>query len=232
MSWSLTAHEHNYHVTKQEFLALKWAIVEQFQEYLLWKPFIVKTDNNPLTYIMTTPNLDATQHCWVESLVGFTSSIKYQKGWDNVATDALTQITLKLDAETMKSILDGVPMELIGRVDVHDPVVAVTDEEVHKQVWETAVQARATHTCVNLHVTDWVATQREDSVLKTAIEWICNWKVQDLKHLLGDDTNTEERMAILQEQRKLMLYQGALCDCHTPIGKLEEAMQFGVPKAH
>ena len=57
-SWSLSVHEHNYHSTKQEFLALKWMITEQFQEYLLWKTFVVKTDNNPLTYIMTTPNLD------------------------------------------------------------------------------------------------------------------------------------------------------------------------------
>ena len=39
---------------------MKWTSAEQFQEYLLWKPFVVKTDNNPLTYIMTTPNLDAT----------------------------------------------------------------------------------------------------------------------------------------------------------------------------
>ena len=45
---------------KQEFLALKWAIAEQFQEYpTLETIFIVRTDNNPLTYIMTTPNLDA-----------------------------------------------------------------------------------------------------------------------------------------------------------------------------
>ena len=29
-SQSLTVHEHNYHSTKQEFLALKWAVVEQF----------------------------------------------------------------------------------------------------------------------------------------------------------------------------------------------------------
>ena len=35
--------------------------MEQFQEYLLWKPFIVNTNNKPLMYIMTTPNLDATQ---------------------------------------------------------------------------------------------------------------------------------------------------------------------------
>ena len=39
-SWSLTLHEHNYHSTKQEFLALKWAFAEQLQEYLLWKQFI------------------------------------------------------------------------------------------------------------------------------------------------------------------------------------------------
>ena len=47
-SWPLTIHKCNYHSTKQEFLALKWVIAEQFQEYLLWKPF------------MTTPYLDAT----------------------------------------------------------------------------------------------------------------------------------------------------------------------------
>ena len=61
-SWALTTHEKNYHSTKLEFLALKWVITEHFKEYLLYQPFLVKTDNNPLTYIMTTPNLDATGH--------------------------------------------------------------------------------------------------------------------------------------------------------------------------
>ena len=70
---------------------LKWVIMEQFQAYLLWKPFIVKTDNL-LTYIMTTPKLDGTQHCWVESLTGFTFSIKHQKGWDNAAADAQAKL--------------------------------------------------------------------------------------------------------------------------------------------
>ena len=61
-SWALTAHIKNYHSTKLEFLALKWAITEHFKEYLLYQPFLVRTNNNPLTYIMTTPNLDATGH--------------------------------------------------------------------------------------------------------------------------------------------------------------------------
>ena len=45
-------------------------------------------------------------------------------------------------------------MGMIGRVDAHDPGVADTDEEIHKQVQETAVLARATLEYVNLHGTD------------------------------------------------------------------------------
>ena len=59
-SWALTTHEKNYCSTKLEFLALKWAVTEHFKEYLLNQPFLVKTDNNPLTYIMTTPDLQVT----------------------------------------------------------------------------------------------------------------------------------------------------------------------------
>ena len=59
-SQTLTTHEKNYHSTKLEFLALKWAITEHFKEYLLYWLFLVRPDNNHLTYIMTTPNLDAT----------------------------------------------------------------------------------------------------------------------------------------------------------------------------
>ena len=61
-SQALTVHEKNYHSNKLEFPALKWAITEHFKVYLLYQPFLVKTDNNPLTYIMTIPNLDATGH--------------------------------------------------------------------------------------------------------------------------------------------------------------------------
>ena len=36
---------------------------------------------------------------------------------------------------------------------------------------------------------------------------------------------------ILWEQKKLMLYQGAIYHCHTHTSKLEEVLQFAVPKA-
>ena len=79
-SKAFTAHEKNYHSTKLEFLALKWAILEHFKEYLLYQPFLVRTDNNPLTYIITTPNLDATGHQWVAALAKFNFQLEYQKG--------------------------------------------------------------------------------------------------------------------------------------------------------
>ena len=64
------------------------------------------------------------------------------------------------------------------------------------------------------------------------MEWTSTHKVQDLKHLLGDHTTTEEGMAILREWKKFTLHQGALYHCHTLARELEEAMQFVVSMAH
>ena len=89
-SWALTTHEKNYHSTKLEFLVLKWAITEHFKEYLLYQPFLVRTDNNLLTYIMSTPNLDTTGHCWVRALAKYNFQLEYQKGQDNAAADTLS----------------------------------------------------------------------------------------------------------------------------------------------
>ena len=68
-SRALMPHKKNYHSTKLEFLALKWAVTEHFKEFLPYQSFVVWTDNNLLMYIMSTPNLDTTGHQWVGALV-------------------------------------------------------------------------------------------------------------------------------------------------------------------
>ena len=70
----------------------------------------------------------------------------------------------------MKSILDGVTVGTARRANAYDWTVAKADERIHQQVEETAVQEHATHTLVNLHVTDWDAAQQEDPILKFVIE--------------------------------------------------------------
>ena len=54
-SHALHGGEKNYHSSKLEFLALKWAITEQFHEYLQYGHFTVRMDKNLLTYVLTHP---------------------------------------------------------------------------------------------------------------------------------------------------------------------------------
>ena len=42
-SRSLKGSEEKYHLSKLEFLALKWAVVDQFHQYLHYQPFHIKT---------------------------------------------------------------------------------------------------------------------------------------------------------------------------------------------
>ena len=89
------------------------------------------------------------KHWWVESIARFTFSIECQKGQENAATDALSQVALKLGAETVKSILNGVIMGMTERADAQDTMVVEANEEIHQPVEETAILARATQTYVN-----------------------------------------------------------------------------------
>ena len=137
-SWVFTMHEKNYHSTKLEFLALKWAITEHFKEYLLYQPFLVKTDNNPLTYIMTTPNLDATGHRCISALAKYNFQLEYQKGWDNAVADALSQVTTHLEPETLQAISDGATVGTSLRAERENPAIIKSDQQLEQEVWVTA----------------------------------------------------------------------------------------------
>ncbi len=79
-SRALTAAEKKYHLHsgKLEFLALKWAVTEKFRDYLYYAPtFTVYSDNNPLTYVLTSAKLNATGCRWVAELADFHFNIKY-----------------------------------------------------------------------------------------------------------------------------------------------------------
>ena len=133
----LTTHEKNYHSTKLEFLALKWAIVEHFKEYLLYQPFLVKTNNNPLTYIMSTPNLDATGHCWVSALAKYDFWLEYQKGRDNAAADALSRVTTRLQPEAVQAVLDGAAIGTSQRAEKEIPAIIENNQCLEQEVHVT-----------------------------------------------------------------------------------------------
>ena len=90
-------------------------MTDHFKEYLQYQPFLIRTDNNLLTYIMTMPNLDAVRHRWVVVMAGYNFKIEYIWGSDNKVTDALSQVGERLDEDAVKELLDqGVIKELLS----------------------------------------------------------------------------------------------------------------------
>ncbi|KAI5608507.1 hypothetical protein C0J50_6646 [Silurus asotus] len=90
------------HSGKLEFLALKWAVCEKFSDYLFYAPhFTIYTDNNPLTYVMSTAKLNA-----------------HRPGKANIDADTLSRLPLDmgkyvaectedLSLEVIQAIWDG-----------------------------------------------------------------------------------------------------------------------------
>ena len=164
-----------YHSSKLEFLALKWAVTEQLREYLQYQPFLVRTDNNPLTYVMMTPNLDAVRHRWVAAMVGYNFEIEYIRGMDNKVADTLSRVGERLDEEAVKELLDqGAIKELLNhavcysvpRAEANDPRVV---EQYEKAEGEIIIQARMlTETkknYQNLADSQWVVAQHGDRAI-------------------------------------------------------------------
>ena len=90
--------KYNLHSGKLEFLALKWAVTERFSDYLRYgtEPFTIYTDNNPLTYVLTSAKLNATGLRWVADLAEFNFIIKYRPGKANADADGLSRRPMEL----------------------------------------------------------------------------------------------------------------------------------------
>ena len=154
-SRTLSKSEQNYDAHKLEFLALKWSITERFHEYLYGRHFEVYTDNNPLTYILTTAKLDATGWRWVASLANYNFKIFYKSGKLNVEVDALSctpwESTQMKNVEQMivKTMLQSKMESEINFPEEHFP------EKV-------LLKSMTVDTTLKLTQKDWVKEQMED----------------------------------------------------------------------
>ena len=193
-SCSLTPAEKNYHSSKLKFLTLKWSVTEHFKEYLTYVLFVMQMDNNPLTYMLTTPNLDATGHRWVGALASYQFELKYQKGTDNRATDVLSWVPINHSRQTVKSLLEEA---IVGTSDRGE---AEANEELLEEHEHLNREAQVQAVKLELmHVMDWEQAQEVDVTLVACHKWLhlrkgmspSRWDTL-LKECLGAEAKTEQ----------------------------------------
>ena len=247
-SRALSKHECNYHSTRLEFLALKWAITKQFREYLAHTPFVVCTDNNPLTYVMSTPNLDATGHRWVAVLAGFNFKIEYVKGTQNRVADALSRQEEHLMPEETQQVLDKIPMEAVLEADEVQALlgglltgIADRAEIYSANVEEAAAKSIRDMECV-AHIrhqryewitqSNWATAQGEDEIINICHIWVPSHKPGTLKKALGALASTEEGKAFTRQQDNFIIRNNLLYLRHTLKGEATPSLLFVVPQHH
>ena len=158
-SRTLSKSERNYDAHKLEFLALKWSVTQRFHEYLYGGTFEVYTDNNPLTYVLTSAKLDAMGQRWIASLANYDFKIFYQSGHLNVDADSLNRILLDME-QTYDTSLDTVLVKsaiIQSRVSIKIPIFSNALIIANELV---------IHSDLQLSKSQWRQEQRNDFPLK------------------------------------------------------------------
>ena len=206
-SRSLKPAEKNYPAHKLEFLALKWAVSEKFHDYLYGTKFEVITDNNPLTYILTTAKLDATGQRWIAALSNYNFDIKYRSGKKNADADGLSRMK---EEETEKNVIFPEVLKAVSQA-VHvtagnSPLVecvALTADPIDSQVEiaENILQASA------LSDKDWRKAQQQDPTLNLAVQYLKSGAGKPASQILA---NPSYDTRYLKDWDRLYLRNGIL----------------------
>lgn len=233
-SRGLSKSEKNYPTHKLEYLALKWAVCEKFNDYLYGSEFVVLTDNNPLTYVLTSAKLDAAGHRWLAALSTYNFSIKYRAGLANKDADGLSRrpngppyedVAFLEEEKRIKHfktrLLDREP-EVVS----HEAISAVcqrhfesscSDEPAHSILVESlGLNASAIpdqfadpgqDTLPGMKIEDWRKCQREDPLLAKVISFLEAGRKPLSRQLRGEPSEVK---LLLQEWKRLEFKDGVL----------------------
>ena len=228
-SRSLIKAESHYPAHKLEFLALQWAVVEKFHEYFYGSTFDMYTDNNPLTYVLTTAKLDAASHHWITSLANYNFRLHYWAGKSNIDADALSRVSwpecmpdnlgtsLKVTAAAVRAIQEAAlekpacPIKAYS-YDLH-VIGAIQDSQQVAQ----------------MTLDDWHLTQEADPVLGIIMKRL---REETLEQDWSKKTDSPELSQYRREQNNLILQKDVLYRQARPRESEGTLLQLVLPTAH
>ena len=218
-SRTLSKAEKNYTTHKLEFLALKWSVTDRFHEYLYGSTFEVYTDNNPLSYVLSSAKLDATGQRWIVALQGpYNFKVHYKPGKLNWVADSLSRIDRDGKIETISEIEVQAILDSGGAADTSIPFAGITEEKnpiIMKNLQIPGMVSRPNR--------DWQQEQMQDG----GIELVLSWKLGKR----GPITKRDSRAARhLYKRKQLTIQHGLLYRSlrHKSTGR--ETNQFVLPE--
>ena len=232
-SRSVSKAESHYPAHKLEFLALKWAVCEKFHEYLYGSNlFEVYTDNNPLTYVLSSAKLDACGQRWVAKLANYNFTIKYKCGLSNTEADALSRISWpEILAETEDLDVD------LKCMDTHVVNAMLTGCRSKSSLIESVscssniIPPELNQDSDSSSNINWMKEQRADPNLTVIIKLIESGQLQKRKQH-GKDTPEVKSLLRIRKSLKLvkdLLYRKTYTD-NSSSKKVQ--WQLVVPKAY
>lgn len=227
-SRKLSQAEKRYPIHQLEFLSLKWAVVDRFHDYLYGARFTVRTDNNPLTYVLSTAKLNAVGHRWLAALSTYDFDVHYRPGKHNIDADILSR-NFDTDAE-WETIPEAAVKSICKRVQVSEspgcPTRCVDQTGASPECIPDIYAFPLTMELQSLeHVSkaDLAKAQKEDPVIGPAVKAV----QQNLW-----TGNTPELSLLKREKDKLTLLSDGLLYRITKRHSGEEVHQLVLPKVY
>ena len=176
-------------------MALKWAVTSRFHEYLYGGEFTVYTDNNPLTYVLTSAKSDATGQRWIAALANYNFSLHYKSGKTNIEADALSRIPnreeeIYIDKDAIRAIANAVQVGEFSELNENPNLI---------------ICKSATPTPKKFSNEDWVREQNQDPDIGQFIQLLKGNKVES--ELLTSDVNIMKRKKGRYILRNGLLYK-------------------------
>jgi hypothetical protein len=167
----------------------------------------VYTDNNPLTYVLSSACLDATGQRWVAALASFNFNIKYRSGRENTDADILSRLPglssdrgsyQEVKPDVMKALCKNVyPSPYIESICMSSTISSIGDSDVLQSTSDLDLEV--------MNPREWRIRQREDPIIGVFLRSVTQKSKPDMTDALSG-----EAKYLLREFDHLVIRRGVL----------------------